>query len=192
MRNSCFCISTTYLHPFSNNLPKRFNMLASIFFMLMLDKKILKISRISIYSFIFLFSSYSTTLATDKQEVYKFRMNVNLLAGSADRWNLNGKEASEEWVVIKVKNKKEFKIYHTTYLENKTWKSRQWFDHPVTEMRICTIDGFEKKDCKVVNSDTTTIPDGLELHDLSIDFKYSESGRSFTKNITVSRDVRPE
>jgi hypothetical protein len=94
--------------------------------------------------------------------------------------------------VIKVKGNKEFKIYHTTYLENKTWGTRQWFDHPVTDMRICMTDGFEKKDCKVVNSDTANIPEGMSLHNLSIDFKYSESGRSFTKNVTVAKDAKPE
>jgi hypothetical protein len=167
-------------------------MFTSILSMLIPSKKILKVSQIGICSFAFLLSSYSTTLGTEKREVYKFRLNVNLLSGTADMWNLSGREAIEEWVVIKIKNKKEFEIYHTTYLENKTWKTRQWFDHPVTEMKICAIDGFEKNNCKVVNSDTTTIPEGLALHDLSIDFKYSESGRSFTKNITVAKDAKSE
>jgi hypothetical protein len=167
-------------------------MLNSFFSMLIPNKRTTQISWIGIYSFIFLLSSYSTTLATEKQEVYKLRLNVNSSIGSADGWNLNGKEANEEWVVIKVKGNKEFKIYHTTYLENKTWGTRQWFDHPVTDMRICMTDGFEKKDCKVVNSDTANIPEGMSLHNLSIDFKYSESGRSFTKNVTVAKDAKPE
>jgi hypothetical protein len=146
----------------------------------------------SIFTFIFLLANCSTTLAVEKPEVYKLRLNVQSSIGSADMWNLNGSEANEEWVVIKVKNKKEFNIYHATYLENKTWGTRQWFDHPVTDMRICLTDGFEKKDCKIINSDTATIPEGMSIHDLSIDFKYSEAGRSFTKNITIAKDAKPQ
>jgi hypothetical protein len=164
-------------------------MLTSIFSMVNPNKKT---AWASIFSFIFVIANYSTTLATEKQEVYKLRLNVKSSIGSADRWNLNGSEANEEWVVITVKANKEFKIYHTTYLENKTWGTRQWFDHPVTDMKICLTDGFDKKDCKVVNSDTATIPEGMSLHNLSIDFKYSESGQSFTKSIMVAKDAKPQ
>jgi hypothetical protein len=166
-------------------------MLTSILAMLHPNQKIAKLA-ISISSLIFLFANYSTAVAGEKEDVYKLRLNVQASIGSADGWNLNGAEANEEWVVIKVKDNKEFNIYHATYLENKTWGTRRWFDHPVTAMRICLTDGFEKKDCKVVNSDTTTIPEGMTIHDLSIDFKYSESGRSFTKNITIAKDAKPQ
>lgn len=167
-------------------------MLALIFSILNPNKRVAKFSLIGIFSSILILSNYPTSLASGKEEVYKIRLNVQASIGSADTWSLNGAEANEEWVVIKVKNSKEFKIYHTTYVENKTWGSRQWFDHPVTAMRICLTDGFEKKDCKVIDSDTSIIPEGMSLHNLSIDFKYSESGRSFTKNIVIAKDAKPQ
>jgi hypothetical protein len=168
------------------------NMLTSIFSMLIPNKKTAQVSWISAFGLVFMVLNHSTAIAAEKQEVYKLRLGVNSSIGSADMWSLNGSEANEEWVVINVQDKKKFKIYHTTYLENKTWRTRQWFDHPVTAMKICLTDGFEKKDCKVVNSDTATIPRGTTIHNLSIDFKYSESGRSFTKNIVISPDAKPE
>jgi hypothetical protein len=160
--------------------------------MLTLNKNLSKFSWVCGSSLVFFLAICSTAFAGEGRETYKIRLGVNASIGSADMWNLNGKEANEEWVVITVKDKKEFKIYHTTYLENKTWGTRQWFDHPVTDMRICLSDGFEKKDCKVINSDTAHMSEGMSLHNLSIDFKYSESGRSFTKNITVAKDAKPE
>ena len=167
-------------------------MLTSPVSMLTPNRQTTKLSWVSIFTCIFLLANCSTTFATEKQEVYKLRLNVKSSIGSADRWNLNGAEANEEWVVITVKENKEFKIYHTTYLENKTWGTRQWFDHPVTDMKICLTDGFDKKDCKVVNSDTATIPEGMKIHNLSIDFKYSESGQSFTKSIMVAKDAKTQ
>lgn len=167
-------------------------MLTSFFPMLKSNQKTAKIALIGVFSSIFLLVSHASSLAEQNQKTYKLRLNVQSSIGSADGWNLNGAEANEEWVVISLKNSKEFKIYHTTYVENKTWGTRRWFDHPVTGMRICLSDGFEKKDCKIVESDTTIIPEGKYLHDLSIDFKYSESGRSFTKNITIAKDAKPE
>lgn len=167
-------------------------MLKLIFSTLVSNRTVGKIYGASLVSFIFLISNYSIALATDKEKVYKVRLNTNPSVGSVDIWNLNGREASEEWIVIKVTGNKQFKIYHSTYLVNKTWKTRQWFDHPVTAMKICLTDGFEKKDCKVVNSDTATIPEGASLHNLSIDFKYSESGRSFSRSIEIAKDIKPE
>jgi hypothetical protein len=155
------------------------------------NKKIAKVFWASILGSIFLISNYSIALAGEKQDTYKLRLNTRSSA-STDTWSLNGAEANEEWAVIKVKNNKEFKIYHATLLVNKLWGTRQWFDHPVTAMRICLTDGFEKKNCQVVDSDTATIPQGMTINNLSIDFKYSESGQSFTKNITVAKDAKPE
>ena len=144
----------------------------------------------SVVSSILLISSYSAALAADPEITYKIRVNTQSSADSSG-WSMIGAENSEEWVVLKVKDNTSFKIYHTSLVVNTTWGTRQWFDHPVTSMRICMTDGFEKKDCKVVESDTATIPTGKKLHDLSIDFKYSESGRSFTKNVAIAKDAKP-
>jgi hypothetical protein len=141
-------------------------------------------------SCVLLISSYSAALGADKEDTYKLRVSTQS-TGNASGWSLNGTEDSEEWVVMKVKDNRSFKMYHTSLVMNKMWGTRQWFDHPVTSMRICLTDGFEKKDCQVIESDTATIPAGKKLHDLSIDFKYSESGRSFTKNVSIAKDAKP-
>ncbi len=141
-------------------------------------------------SSILLVSSLSVANAVEKEDTYKLRVNTQS-TGNASGWSMNGTEDSEEWVVLKVRENKSFQMYHTSLVMNKFWGTRQWFDHPVTSMRICLTDGFEKKDCQVVESDTSTIPTGKKLHDLSIDFKYSESGRSFTKNVSIAKDAKP-
>ncbi len=167
------------------------DMLTSIFSMLKSNSTTAKTSWAGVLGFILLISSSSLALAGDKSETYKLRINTKS-SNSTDTWSLAGVEANEEWAVIKVKDGKEFKIYHSTLLANKTWGTRQWFDHPVTAMRVCQTDGFEKKDCQVIESDTMTMPKGMSIHNLSIDFKYSESGQSFTKNVTVAKDAKPE
>jgi hypothetical protein len=144
----------------------------------------------AIVSSILLVSSLPVATAAEKEETYKLRVNTQS-TGNASGWSMNGTEDSEEWVVLKVKENKSFQMYHSSLVMNKFWGTRQWFDHPVTSMRICLTDGFEKKDCQVVESDTSTIPTGKKLHDLSIDFKYSESGRSFTKNVSIAKDAKP-
>jgi hypothetical protein len=144
----------------------------------------------AIISSILLVSSLPVANAAEKEDTYKLRVNTQS-TGNASGWSMNGTEDSEEWVVLKVKENKSFQMYHTSLVMNKMWGTRQWFDHPVTSMRICLTDGFEKKDCQVVESDTSTIPRGKKLHDLSIDFKYSESGRSFTKNVSIAKDAKP-
>jgi hypothetical protein len=167
------------------------DMLTSIFSMSNLNLNTVKPTCASILGCIFLLSSSALALAGDKPDTYKLRINSKSSA-STDTWSLSGVEANEEWAVIKVKDGKEFKIYHSTLLANKTWGTRQWFDHPVTAMKVCQTDGFEKKDCQVVESDTMVMPKGMSIHNLSIDFKYSESGQSFTKNVTVAKDAKPE
>jgi hypothetical protein len=141
-------------------------------------------------SSILLVSSLPIANAAEKEDTYKLRVNTQS-TGNASGWSMNGTEDSEEWVVLKVRENKSFQMYHSSLVMNKFWGTRQWFDHPVTSMRICLTDGFEKKDCQVVESDTSVIPTGKKLHDLSIDFKYSESGRSFTKNVSIAKDAKP-
>jgi hypothetical protein len=143
----------------------------------------------AIISSILLVSSLSIANAGEKEDTYKLRINTQS-TGDTSGWGMDGTD-SEEWVVLKVKENRSFQIYHTSLVMNKFWGTRQWFDHPVTSMRICVTDGFEKKDCQVVESDTATIPNGKQLHDLSIDFKYSESGRSLTKNVSIAKDAKP-
>jgi hypothetical protein len=167
------------------------DMLTSIYFhMIKSTRKTVRVSLIGILGFGILLSNFSIAFAGEKSDTYKLRIDTKSSV-STDTWSLSGFEANEEWAVIKVKGR-EFKIYHSTLLVNKTWGSRQWFDHPVTAMKVCLTDGFEKKDCQVIESDTMTMPKGISIHNLSIDFKYSESGRSFTKNITVAKDAKPE
>jgi hypothetical protein len=155
------------------------------------NKKTVKVAWAGILSSILMLSSSSIAVAGEKSDTYKLRIDSKSSA-STDTWSLSGSEANEEWAVIRVKDGREFKIYHSTLLVNKTWGTRQWFDHPVTAMKVCLTDGFEKKDCQVVESDTMKMPKGMSIHNLSIDFKYSESGRSFTKNVTVAKDAKPE
>ena len=84
-------------------------MLNLIFSTLVSNRTVGKIHWVNLVSFIFLISNYSIALATDKEKVYKIRLNTNPSVGSVDTWNLNGREASEEWVVIKVTGNKQFK-----------------------------------------------------------------------------------
>lgn len=144
---------------------------------------------LSALSAVFLLSSFSTTLAAEKQITYKIKLGEQSSEGGL--FNFNGSDTGSEFVVIKLTDK-QFKIYHTTLVVNRAWFTSRWFDHPVTAMKICITDGFDKKDCKIIDSDTATIPNNLTIHDLSIDFKYTESDRVFTKNIIVAKDAKPE
>jgi hypothetical protein len=153
-------------------------------------KKTAQKSWLGVFSLAFLLSSFSPTMAAENQITYKIKLGEQS-SGDASIFNFNGVDTAEEFVVIKVTGK-QFKIYHTTHVVNKSWFTNRWFDHPVTAMKICVTDGFEKKDCNVVNSDTSTIPEKLTISDLSIDFKYTESDRSLTRNIVVAKDAKPE
>jgi hypothetical protein len=134
--------------------------------------------------------NFSPTLAAENPLTYKIKLGEQV-SGNASLINFNGSDTAEEFVVIKLTGK-QFKIYHTTHVVNRSWFTNRWFDHPVTAMKVCVTDGFDKKDCKLINSDTATIPENLSIHDLSIDFKYTESDRVFTKNILIGKDAKPE
>jgi hypothetical protein len=144
---------------------------------------------LSTFSAIFLLASLSPTLAAENATTYKIKLGEQSSNGGL--FNFNGGDTGSEFVIVKLTDK-QFKVYHTTLVVNRAWFTSRWFDHPVTAMKVCITDGFDKKDCKIIDSDTATIPEKLTIHDLSIDFKYTESGRVFTKNIVVAKDAKPE
>jgi hypothetical protein len=74
--------------------------------MITLNKNLSKVSWVCANSLVFFIAICSTAFAGESRETYKMRLGVNASIGSADMWNLNGKEANEEWVVITVKDKK--------------------------------------------------------------------------------------
>jgi hypothetical protein len=137
--------------------------------------------------------STASILIAQRSDVgtYKRRLPITLTNNDV----VDGYEANDgyhtSWVVVKVNSNREFKIYHTTHLTRGRLFSR-WFDHPVTAMKICLTDGFDASNCKVVNSDTATIPEGKTISDLSISFKYTESGKEYRDTLTIPRDAKPE
>jgi hypothetical protein len=154
-----------------------------------LHKKTAQRYCLSALSTVFLLSSFSTTLAAENSVTYKVKLGER--SSSAGIFDFNGSDSGAEFVVIKLTDR-QFKVHHTTNVVNRSWFTSRWFDHPVTAMKVCVTDGFDKKDCKTVSSDTSTIPANLTIHDLSIDFKYVESGQTLTRNIVVAKDTKPE
>ncbi|MCY6494263.1 hypothetical protein [Leptolyngbya sp. GGD] len=100
-----------------------------------------------------------------------------------------------EWAIVTVTNGKTVKIRHATRIANMIGFSR-WFDHKVTAIRTCNGESFDtndtKKDCTITKGDTVTLPDGKTVNDVSFDFKYTEGGITYTRNVQVSSEMQPE
>jgi hypothetical protein len=136
-------------------------------------------------------STTSKSTAFQTAATYKRRLFYTLTNNeTADTLYLNdGNHTS--WAVVKINSRREFKVYHTTHLTRGMLVNR-WFDHPVIAMKVCVTDGFDTSDCKVVESDTATIPEGKTISDLSISIRYSESGDEYTDTFKIPKDAKPE
>jgi hypothetical protein len=99
-----------------------------------------------------------------------------------------------EWAVVTLTDSKTVKIRHATRIGEIF--SYRWFDHPATAIRMCNGESFDtndsKKDCTIIKGDTVTLPQGKMLQDISFDFKYTEGGIVYTRNVQVSPDMKPE
>jgi hypothetical protein len=135
--------------------------------------------------------STSVNSSTQPEVTYKRRLPITLTNNDVvDTLYANDGNYSS-WAVVKINSKREFKIYHTTHLTRGMLVSR-WFDHPVTAMKICMTDGFDASDCKVVDGDTAMIPEGKTISNLSISFKYTESGKEYRETLNIPKDAKPE
>lgn len=103
-----------------------------------------------------------------------------------------GDKDREEWVVVTLINNQQVKLRHATNIENKFWGTRQWYDHPAIAIRICDVSLFDSDDCLKTQGDTAVLPEGKSIHDVQIDFKYSEGGAIYTRSVQISPDAKPD
>jgi hypothetical protein len=138
-------------------------------------------------------SQLMMAVASATDIVYRVRLR-DVSTGNANQASVfsSGDLDREEWVVVTVTDKKQLKVRHATSVKNKFWGTRQWFDHPATAIRVCETDGFDKKNCQTADSDVIAMPEGKKIHEIAIDFKYSEGGNLYTRSIQLSRDLKPE
>jgi len=94
-----------------------------------------------------------------------------------------------EWVVVTVNGKK-VKLLHSTNIAT-TVGLRNWYDHPVTLIRMCLAEDFDAKNCKVTQGDEAELPKGKSIYDVSIDFKFIESDLVVTRSFQISKDTKP-
>jgi hypothetical protein len=140
-------------------------------------------------STLFLLSSPLETLASEVK--YKYPLDVLLTDNSITRVYSCGSVECRDWAIVKVKDGQQFSVYHTT--EKLRGFGGRWTDRSVKAMKICTTNGFELSNCNVVKSDTATIPNGLTIHDLSIELLYNQNGRdSRTTSFTIPSNQKPE
>jgi hypothetical protein len=135
----------------------------------------------------------STSAATFASEVkYKYQLDIPLSDGSTTRAirQDTGKVLRREWAFVKVQDNKTFFVQHST--EVPLLFRKRWNDHPVKAMKVCITDGFDLSDCKVVNSDTATIPEGRTIHDLVIEIRYSENGEDWRRRFNIPREAKSE
>ncbi|WP_036489631.1 hypothetical protein [Myxosarcina sp. GI1] len=131
--------------------------------------------------------------AGQQKKVYKMRLR-DAAIGNANQNSIfsPGDRDREEWIVVTVINNQTFKVRHATNIENKFWGFRKWFDHPAIAIRVCAFDQFDLNDCQTAQGDTALIPEGKTIHDIQIDFKYSEGGAIYTRSVQVSPDAKAE
>ncbi|MBD1945668.1 hypothetical protein H6F50_25505 [Coleofasciculus sp. FACHB-712] len=101
-------------------------------------------------------------------------------------------EYKKEWAVVNIIDGKKIKIRHTTHIQNKAFPVNRWFDHPASAIRICLADDFEQRNCRSTSGDIATLPTGKSIHDLVIDFRYSEAGTVYTRSIQITPDMKPK
>jgi hypothetical protein len=140
-------------------------------------------------SAVFLLSSPLKTLASEVK--YKYQLDILMADDSLGRVYSCGSVECRDWAVVKVKDGQQFSVYHTT--EKLRGFGGRWTDRPVKAMKICVTNGFELSNCNVVKSDTATIPNGLTIHDLSIQLLYNQNGRdSRSTSFTIPSNQKPE
>lgn len=123
--------------------------------------------------------------------VYKLRLR-DAATGNYKQGNIfsPGDKDREEWIVVTVINNEQIQVRHATNTENKFWGTRKWFDHPALAIRICAVDQFDLNDCQTAQGDTVIFPEGKTIHDLQIDFKYSEGGVLSTRSVQIPKDAK--
>lgn len=123
--------------------------------------------------------------------VYKLRLR-DAATGNFKQGNIfsPGDKDREEWIVVTVINNEQIQVRHATNIENKFWGTRKWFDHPALAIRICAVDQFDLNDCQTAQGDTVIFPEGKTIHDLQIDFKYSEGGVLSTRSVQIPKDAK--
>ncbi len=144
-------------------------------------------------SAVLLLSSPLKTLASEVKYKYQLDVLVTNEYGNDSFQGVYscGSVECRDWAVVKVKDGQQFSVYHTT--EKLRGFGRRWTDRPVKAMKICVTNGFELSNCNVVKSDTATIPNGMTIHDLSIELLYNQNGRdSRSISFTIPRNKKPE
>jgi hypothetical protein len=123
--------------------------------------------------------------------VYKLRLR-DAATGNFRQGNIfsPGDKDREEWIVVTVINNQQIKVRHATNIENKFWGTRQWYDHPALAIRICAVEQFDLNDCQTTQGDTVILPEGKTIHELQIDFKYSEGGALYTRSVQIPKDAK--
>jgi hypothetical protein len=154
-----------------------------------MKKNLLLLSSLSVS---ILTSQLSIAPVTAEELVYKIRLR-DAAAGSANQASIfsSGDYDREEWVILTVIDKAKVKVRHATKTKDKVLGFSRWFDHPATLIRICLTDGFDSKDCQIVKGDTALIPQGKSIHEVAIDFKYSEGGALYNRSVQISPDLKP-
>jgi hypothetical protein len=127
------------------------------------------------------------------QKMYKLRLRDAATGNIGQRSIFSpGDLDREEWVVVTLINNQRVKVRHATNVMNKFWGNRQWYDHPATAIRLCTIDGFDTTDCVTAQGDTIDLPEGKTIHDVQIDFKYVEGGSVYTRSVQIAPGTLPD
>jgi hypothetical protein len=124
-----------------------------------------------------------------QERVYKIRLR-DAATGNTNQWSFfsPGDLDREEWVIVTVTGDR-VKIRHASNVMNKIWWTRQWYDHPAIAIRVCTADQFDTTDCQTAKGDSITLPEGQSIHDVQIDFKFSEGGAVSTRSVQIPLDA---
>jgi hypothetical protein len=77
------------------------------------------------------------------------------------------------------------KIAHVTKFIDPVFGPYNEFVHPVTAIKKCDFDGFDKTNCAVEKGDIVILPEGKKASDYSFQIAYSESGLRFQADVSV-------
>lgn len=137
---------------------------------------------------------YNSSKNIAQQElVYKIRLR-DAATGNFNQSGIfsPGDKDREEWIVVTLINNQQVRVRHATNIQNKFWGTRQWYDHPAIAIRICDVNQFDYSDCQNSQGDVAVLPEGKTIHDVQIDFKYSEGGAIYTRSVQISSDTKPD
>ena len=136
---------------------------------------------------------YNASKNISQELVYKIRLR-DAATGNVNQEGIfsPGDKDREEWVVVTLINNQQVKVRHATNIQNKFWGTRQWYDHPAIAIRICDVNQFDYSDCLNSQGDIAVLPEGKTIHDVQIDFKYSEGGAIYTRSVQISPDAEPD